>query len=232
MRIKLITLSTELNHPGWLKFKASLDHFGYDYHLIHQDAPSGSHIFGTQMPLVYQYLKEQLQGTSYSHVIYCDAWDTIALGPPVEVDRKLKIYFNREIEFLGSAEKACFPHPELAVEYPTCETDWKYVNGGGWLSSIAHFIRMYEANSSKGINDQLWLAQRFIASHRAFEPVYLDYACEIFQTIGFEGPEDFGYADGKPGRLVNFKTQSLPIFMHGNGRTDMSKVWKLFNKDF
>lgn len=234
MKIKLVTLSTELDHPGWLKFKKSLDHFGYDYHIIYQQVPSGAHVFGTQMPLVYEYLKWLHDNTDYTHVIYCDAWDTMALGNMQEFKNKLVYWkiFGYDPEFIGSAEKACFPNPNLSVKYPPCDTDWKYVNGGGWFASIKFFLQMYDQESAVGVNDQLWLAQRFLDANDAGCAVWLDHDCELFQTIGFEAEDDFGYAQGNPGRLVNFKTNQLPIFIHGNGRTDMSKIWNLFKTIF
>lgn len=34
MKLKLITLTTDLHQPGFLKFKKSLDDHGFDYHVI------------------------------------------------------------------------------------------------------------------------------------------------------------------------------------------------------
>ena len=70
MKVKVVTLTTELQNKGLLKLKYSLDHYGWDYHIIHQDAQSGGHIFGTQMPLVYEYLKELRHSNNEKSIIF------------------------------------------------------------------------------------------------------------------------------------------------------------------
>lgn len=242
MKIKIVTLSTDTQHPGWLNFKASLDKFGYDYHLIEQQMPPGqTHVFGTQMPLVYKYVKS-LHKTEYTHVIYCDAWDTVAMAGPEELEAKcyaleklmsLRCNDPNGLSFFGSAEKACFPKPELASQYPHVLSPWKYVNGGGWMGSIDYFCYIYEKSPAVGVNDQLWLAERFLESKNGPDGwrYTLDYRCAIFQTTGFENTGDFGYAhnseEGEYGRLINFRSDELPIFIHGNGRTNMDKIYDL-----
>jgi hypothetical protein len=231
MKLKLITLTTDLQQPGFLKFKKSLDDHGFDYHVIFQQIPEGTHVFGTQMPLVYEYLKELQAAGEYTHVIYADAWDSLILGTWEELIDKCP---GDSLDFFGSAEKACFPHPELAASYPEAKSDWKFVNGGGWYAKISYFIEWYDKVPAVGVNDQLWLTQRFLEFSHSGDWVKLDTECKIFQTTGFEGPDDFSYAaNANPeryGRLINQKTATLPIIIHGNGRTDMTKVWALMPK--
>lgn len=220
MKLKVVTLTTDMNHHGLLKLKASLDKFGYDYHIIFQDVPPGTHVFGTQMPFVYDWCKNK--AGDYTHILYTDAWDTMALGSIYELLEKIPA----DIQFFGSAEKACFPKPELAKQYPPCDTDWKYVNGGGWLAKISFFVRMYEEIPAFGVNDQLWLAERFLYYQKIGEQVALDYDCKIFQTYGFEHEGDFFY-NREAHQLENLKTGEFPVFIHGNGRTDMTKIYEL-----
>ena len=169
------------------------------------------------MPLVYNWCKS----TSYTHMIYADAWDSYVVGDYEELITKLP-----DLKWWGSVEKNCFPHPELAKDYPSTEHDWKYVNGGGWFSEVDFFRKMVENNPINRKNDQLWLAEVFLKNKKEGLPVGLDYNCEVFQTTGFEGPNDFLY-NYEVGRITNLKTGSLPMIFHGNGRTDMSKVIKL-----
>ena len=216
-RVTFVTLTTDLNHPGLLKFKKSVEAIGYPLHIIHQIIKPGQGVFGTQMPLVYNWCKSE---KDFTHMIYCDAWDSYILGTHEEMLGKIEAV--RELKWFGSSEKGCFPHPQLAVEYPEAPYDWKYVNGGGWLAEIDFFAKMVEDNPINGKNDQLWLAEVYLKNRKAGLPVDLDYNCEIFQTIGFESPDDFCYDKT---RIVNNKTGSTPMIFHGNGRTDMSKVW-------
>lgn len=224
MKLKVVTLTTDLKHPGLLKLQESLERHGYDYHIIHQQVPSGMHVFGTQMPHVYNWCKNESEG--YTHLLYTDAWDTVALGPFTELLSKV----DDDILFLGSGEKACFPKPELAAEYPADVPNifaWKYINGGGWLANVKFFCEMYEDLPAEGINDQLWLAQRFLLYNKIHgTDVRINYPCDIFQTIGFEGKGDFAVKDK---RLVNLLTGEQPLFAHGNGRTAMDWVWNIPN---
>ena len=129
---------------------------------------------------------------------------------------------------LISTEKACYPLAELAEKYPQSAYEWKYVNGGGWMVEIAFFIELARKyNLNKDSHDQIWLHNVYL-SEREHNGVFLDRECEIFQTIAFEGPDDFMeviYGDHK--RIVNKKTGALPIFIHGNGHTDMTKIYNL-----
>jgi hypothetical protein len=51
----------------------------------------------------------------------------------------------------------------------------------------------------------------------------LDY-CNIFQSIAFEVEGDF---EIRYNRLYNKITHTFPMFLHGNGKTDMSKYYPL-----
>jgi hypothetical protein len=55
----------------------------------------------------------------------------------------------------------------------------------------------------------------------------LDDGCILFQCYSHIADDDFEYDYG---RLKNLKTKTFPIFIHGNGRTDMSKIKELLWK--
>jgi hypothetical protein len=52
----------------------------------------------------------------------------------------------------------------------------------------------------------------------------LDYNCEVFQAYSFIADDDFAYNNN---RLENLKTKSTPIFIHGNGKTNMDNILNL-----
>ena len=213
MKLKFITTTSNLPQTGELI--KSLDKFGWDYHIIEHEWNG----FLGKITETYNYLPTLLN-QGYTHFIYSDAWDSAALSGMEEVIHKMKNLDG----CVYSVEKACYPHPELAPLYPACETDWKYINGGGWYSNIEFFQKMVERSYPQDEkNDQVWAHNQFL-NNNPDGLIQLDTECKIFQTIGFEGEGDFSYVAG---RLCNNKTDQLPVFAHGNGHTPMTKIYDL-----
>lgn len=211
--MKVITVSSDRNNEGCKELQRSLKYFGYDFE--HIDA---SFKFGGQMQHVYNWCK-----ANWGWFIYTDAWDTFALA---EWDDK----FLPE-KMLISAEKNCYPHKEKASRYPGCETEWKYVNGGGFITTCEYFWKLYEESHKQDDNDQDWLTEVFLAGKSQ-----LDTGCNVFQTIAFESDKDFSrrieptkhngqWPDNV--RLYNNFTKSMPLFIHGNAKTKMDKIYRL-----
>lgn len=210
MKLKLLTTSDNTEHPGWLKLKASLDKYGYDYeHILHPFS------FGHQLPVILNWCNNH--SGDYTHICYVDCFDNIALGGPEEVIRKFK---EIDCKMLISGEKACYPHPERANDYPLSISPWRFVNGGGWMVEINYFKELCQKeNLNQDSHDQLWLMEVFL-KNQGF--IQVDKFCQIFQTIAFSYKEEWtkGY-----GRFQNAGTKQFPVFFHGNGRTDMSWLY-------
>lgn len=210
MRLKVITST---NDPyKCFQLEKSLKKFGYDYHIIEHPWYG----FLSKIHETYKYVKT-LEG--YTHFLYTDAWDTIATG---------QLDFVPGDEIIISAERACYPHPELASQYPEVSSPWKYVNGGGWLCSIKRFIELYEMDPpTNEMNDQVYLTRVYL-KYKDQEWMKLDTACEAFQTIAFcEFDRDFELTEREGKVLRNKITDSYPVFWHGNGHTPMDKLYEL-----
>lgn len=218
MNLKVISVVSDIHNEGCQQLIRSLKHHGYNYDfLVHPFS------FGGQMPHVYEYAKN-----NWGWFLYTDGWDTFALAGPEEVEAKMPA----EAKMIISAEKNCYPHAEKSVRYPPCETEWKYCNGGGFMAECEYFAKVYTETHQEGQNDQDWLTEVFLAGK-----ANLDTDCNIFQTIAFEGPEDFGrrlyHVDHSRNewndvlRLFNRKTETCPIFIHGNAHTPLGKVYQL-----
>lgn len=209
-KTKVITTTSDLSKCYQLK--RSLIYHGYDFHFIaHSWEPSG---FLGKIHETYKYLKA-LEG--YTHFLYTDAWDTFAMAGPEELAG------NMPDGLLISAERACYPHPELASKYPDHASPWHFVNGGGWCGEIDAFLRLYEdCPPTTELNDQVWLTKQFLKLHTEGW-ISLDYECRIFQTLGFCPESDFSLGSN----FINTITGSQPIFIHGNGHTPMDKIYNL-----
>lgn len=204
-KIKVITTTSDLSKCYQLR--RSLIQHGYDFHFIHHEWTG----FLSKIHETYKYLKG-LEG--YTHFLYTDAWDTFATAGPEELVSKMPD------GLLISAERACYPHAELASQYPEHPSPWHFVNGGGWCGEIAAFIRLYEDQPpTTELNDQVWLTSQFLKLH-ADGWISLDYDCRIFQTLAFCPDSDFVFDK----RVFNTVNQTYPLFIHGNGHTPMDKT--------
>jgi hypothetical protein len=210
--MKLLTVATDLNRDGLEHLIYSSQKQGWDIELIVADQWKG---FGTKLIETYNYLKEN---PDVKEFIFVDAYDVVALGTPKEFEEKIQ---DRSKMLIG-VEKACYPQPDLADQYPKVDTDWKYINSGAYFSPSKLFIDMIDANPPLySDDDQLWLTNEFL--HNKTNKV-IDYECEVFQSYSFIADDDFEYKDQ---RVFNKKTYSTPIFLHGNGKTNMDKVIEL-----
>jgi hypothetical protein len=214
MRVKLIATATDLSHQGLQMLKKSLDLFGWDYEIL-----TGKYLaYGSKMVNAYNYAKQ----TDCTHLFIVDGYDIVVLGTMGEALQKVGhldcILFN--------SEKGCWPYPEWAERYPAVNSDWKYLNGGACFVKTDLFVRMFEGNPiDHKDNDQVNLADIYLNNRDRYN-MRLDTGCEAFQSIAFERPGDFKYEGN---RLINSKLNTLPVIIHGNGKTDMSRIYALIN---
>ena len=212
MKLLTLTMVSDLNNPGFLRLKKSLDYFGYDYRVIHNKNASQG---GSGHPVVANWLKENRD--DYTHFLFSDGFDTLALGPPSEVIERYKDHDY----WLYSSEKACYPRSDWADLHEPCETPWRFINGGQFIVPIDLHLAIVERGKRGYENDQEWGMDNFLFRK---DKIKIDTNCDIFQTIAFEAGDDFTYEET---RLFNNKTRTYPTFVHGNGKTDMSKVYQL-----
>lgn len=203
--MKVVSVVDKTAHPGFEQLSKSLSFHKYEHVVLL--APFN---FGGQMQHVYQWAKGQDPDTPF---VYSDGFDTVAIWPWSGDEAPThKIVF--------SAEKACYPDTSLAAQYPPGKSEWMYVNGGGFWTTCGAFAQLYEDTHQSAMNDQLWLSHLFLSLGTG-----LDDGCKLFQTIAFESEDDFEYSPR--GYLYNRKTKTYPTFIHGNGRTDMSRIYQL-----
>lgn len=212
MKVKLIATATNLNDEGFLEFKKSLDYFQWDYDIITDRYVA----YGSKMINAYNYAKK----TDCTHLFIVDAYDIFMLGG---MDDALEVIPDKDI-VLFNAEKACWPHSELASQYPEVTSPWKYVNGGACFVEKERFIKLIDENPIKHTdNDQEKLTDVYLKSREKYN-MQLDTDCELFQSIAHRHDDDFEFLDFI---LINKKTGSLPIIIHGNGKTNMEDIYNL-----
>ena len=226
--MKLIVLSTSNNLiDGQQKpLEDSLIKHGYDYDIFLY-----GFIFGEQYRVIKTWV-DQYKGDA-THCLYTDAFDTLALGPPNEVIARFcsiqltDIFNGREkTKMIIGVEKACFPNDERdkyhrTENYPESPTAWKYINGGGCIFEIEYFKELCNQHpfNNERMMDPDWLAELYL-SHP--DQIKLDYQCSIFQCLAHSNPEEEWIIEDN--RIRNVATKTKPIFIHGNGRTNMEWV--------
>jgi hypothetical protein len=161
-----------------------------------------------------KYLKES--GDEY--FIFMDSFDTYCLLPPSDFP-----WQHKDMDgVMLSAEKACYPDPEKAHHF-TASSPWRYPNAGQVYGKASRYIELVERYPvPDDYHDQRWFTDRAIAGE-----ILLDEECNLFQSIAFEEDGDFEYFPHERFRLRNKRTGTFPLFAHGNGKTDMNKIYLL-----
>jgi len=217
----------------------SFERFGYELAITNAEFPYGR-VFNN---LVQLYKRA---ATGHETFIYSDGGDTFCQKPfTVPSDR-----------LIWSTEKQCFPHPELAKEYPKTriKSDWKYLNNGGYggsLKLMLEFVNKYIGKLPMQANCQDETMRAFIKAKKDGFPIELDYKCKLFQSIAFDPTkpdkgEEIDRASfsihldnkGNPkytgtdfrikdGLVINKMTKTTPAILHGNGLTPMQWLYQL-----
>lgn len=217
----------------------SFERFGYEVAATDAEFPYGR-IFNNLVKLYKR------ANTGHETFIYSDGGDTYCQKPFTVPNDRL----------IWSTEKHSYPLPELANEYPKTriKTHWKYLNNGGYGGSLElalEFFDKYIGKLKMNANCQLETAQAFLKAKKDGFPIYLDYKCELFQTIAFDPqqPEEGEEIDrasysihmdekGNPkytgtdfeikdGLVRNKMTKKTPAILHGNGTTPMEWIYQL-----
>lgn len=172
---------------------------------------------GDAMRRLHECYKRAVSG--HTHAIYSDGGDT---------------FCQRTFEFptclTWSAEKACYPHPEVAARYkygPKFKSPWRYLNNGGYggpLDALIEFFDRYGLNRLPNeANGQAEAMEAYLKAKEDGLQIKLDTRCGLFQCIAHTDPDDFSF-DGQ--LLVNNVTKTTPAILHGNGRTDMGHIYE------
>lgn len=166
---------------------------------------------GETMRELYECYKRAITG--HDTFCYSDGGDTYCQRP-FEVPSDKIIY---------STEKALYPITSPDYSFKG-ETQWKYLNGGGYCGSLKLIIEFFEKygltklpNEANGQKEQ---HEAFLQAKKDGFSIELDYNCNIFQSIAHMDGNEF---EIKNGLVINKITGSTPAIIHANGRTETPK---------
>lgn len=177
----------------------------------HGDAVSQVGTFARQLP--------KYRESGYRFALRLDNFDIIALGSPGELPAAMEYHGNPVL--LMAAELAAWPGDYRLSEYPPRVHPWWFAHSPLVVDLSQELPAEYLTirDESYG-SDQKHFAD-LILDRRA--GVAIDRDCLVVQSLGHCQPwAKFFAVEGK--RVRNRITRSLPLFAHGNGRTDMSWV--------
>ena len=220
--MKLLVLSTtnNLSINNHKDLEASLIHHGYDYYF--HEYPFQ---FGSQYKVIAEYVNNY-QGDA-THIVYLDAWDSIAVAPPSEVRTQFN-YHN--CKMLISAEKAYFPDDGQSHLIPESNSAWRFINGGGCMFDIQYFKQLVLNNPmpTYGMMDPHWLRDCLVTDPTNIK---IDTDCTIFQTLSHCNEDEFAPLQylNKTIAILNKATQTQPIFFHHNGIKNREDVKWLYD---
>lgn len=220
MKLLVLTFSTNTTNPGLIHLVNSLKKFGYDYHVIVDDRFTWN---GNNYPLIAEWLKANRK--DYTHILYTDAWDTIAMDGPDEVMKRYKELYEPLSKsgnyWLYSGEKNCYPRSDWAPKFSATAGRWKFLNAGGYIVPIDLYIEYVADYQRLGEDDQEWGSDNFLNNNHG--KILINHECTIFQTLYMEAADEFAWT--RDGKLYNRVTNTYPVFVHGNGKVDMRWIY-------
>jgi hypothetical protein len=223
VKAKLITFCNDPLYKGLQWLTKSLDKYGWDYKHLHGVWKG----FGSKHLELAKYIQKELP-SDYTHVFVVDAFDVCVLGTMEEAIKTLG-----SNDFIFNAEKNCYPNGSLASRYPSVNSEYKYLNGGMVYAKKELYLDSVKKLQNED-NDQLFFSHLYVDKTKFSglewfgesytSEIALDSGCKVFQCYSFFRESEFEYKDG---RLLNVVHGTRPVLIHGNGKTNMDKIYSL-----
>lgn len=157
-------------------------------------------------------------------ILFTDSYDVITLTNSCEILTKFNsICDNNTVLF--SAEKGCWPLKQLDIFYPEVESEYKFLNSGGFIGNAEKILDLLEKKIENCEDDQLYYTKLFLFDNKIDKTIntnkiMLDYQCDIFQTLN--GALDHIDVVNKK-RIFNKYTNTFPCLLHGNGPREIKE---------
>lgn len=158
----------------------------------------------------------------YKFILALDAYDVFCLAPEDEIIWKF-MSFQHPMVIAG--EINCWPDKDRTKDYPAprCQTPYKHLNGGAYMAQTEYLAwKLKEWGVSpdfRAPSDQRFLTDQYLKDHRSMK---IDEECVLFQTMCRADLKKLVFS-GR--RLVNLETETVPCFLHGNGKAKMEPFW-------
>jgi hypothetical protein len=164
---------------------------------------------------------EHLSG--FNKIIIADAWDVLFYGLREELVAKVP---DRGVLF--SAERVCWPEPELSFGFPDTGNAWRYVNAGlmaGTHRAMSEWLECLVASLPEhgSFVDQR-LLNRLRSENSPLAPI--DSQTKLFYTM----TQEHGELERRDGRPFNRVSGQYPNFIHFCAKTDPAPFLEMMKK--
>lgn len=166
-------------------------------------------------------LRREVETLKSTYILVCDSSDTFVLGNKEDLLTK---FLGINAPLVVSAEKNCWPQPSLASYFPKIDSQWCYLNSGGYMGRKEDIVSVLDYMSRMPISEAIYRSKDWENDQFRLSLVYvdsvssikLDTRCELFQTMGNvkEGELEF-----RGNMLRNLVTNTYPLVVHYNGHT-------------
>lgn len=220
----VITVATEENE-NLSRFKNSCDKNNIPYIILGlgDEWKSGDALDGVLLSRggaqKVHYLKNELSKWKHldDHIVmFTDSYDVVFYENPKEILKRFRL---SDAQILFSTEKTCWPDDSLESNYPQVDTDFKYLNSGGFIGYANQIMKILDQDIPMEYDDQLYYTEKFFEYSSDPDFFKLDYDRIIFQTLNL-ATEDVYFQDNK---CYNQSTDESICVLHANGPSWIKK---------
>jgi hypothetical protein len=108
------------------------------------------------------YLREELKSWPdlKDHIVlFSDSYDVVFASTPQEIIKKFR---EMRAEIVFSTEKTCWPDDSLSDEYPVVESEYKFLNSGGFIGYADKILEVIDVEIPIEDDDQLFYTKVFL----------------------------------------------------------------------
>lgn len=166
-RFVVITVATEENE-NLSRFRKSCSFYNIPYIVLGlgDDWNSGAAEDGVLLEpggaQKIHYLRQELKSWPdlKDHIVlFTDSYDVVFCASPKEILSKFR---DMRSEIVFSTEKTCWPDESKADEYPTIDSDYKFLNSGGFIGYANKILEIIDTEVPIESDDQLFYTNVFL----------------------------------------------------------------------
>ena len=229
-KLYILSVATE-NTAEFKRFERSLNIQEIEYKILGMNTkwqggnmemgPGGGQKINMLRSELMNWNKERLK--KYT-ILFTDSYDVITLTNSTEILNKYNSICDNDT-VLFTAEKGCWPLTQLDIFYPETDSEYKFLNSGGFIGNAEKILNLLEKKIENCEDDQLYFTKIFLFDNKIdnnmnTNKIKLDYSCEIFQTLN-DAFDDIDIVNKK--RIFNKYTNTFPCLLHGNGARNIKE---------
>lgn len=206
--MKVLAFASDRSRAAILEHSLKL--FKYDYEILPVESWGG---LGQKFTCFKQLPRDYHDG----NILFIDAFDSILVAGPDELDRVYEEEYSGKIVFGG--ESNCWPNAHVHQHFDHKDSKWRYLNAGVTIGNFQVMYDLIPRTYSPVINDQAFWTGIAINT----DIVEVDATCSLIQNTIAEGHTRInGKRVGLPremfnivnGRLLNTENLAMPIIVH------------------